>query len=92
MKYEEMKMEIVNNLESMMYDSIYIHAGREREVISKVWEKNDKKREYFEIRCYSLAGNFKGAYKCGYIDLVTCEYVTTKYDDVDAMKKEYIGR
>lgn len=92
MKYEEMKMKMINNLEDMMYDSIYIHAGRQRKVVSKVWEKGDKKREYFEIRCYSYAWNFKGAYKCGYIDLVTGEYVTTKYDEVDAMKKEYIGR
>lgn len=47
---------------------------------------------YLNIRCYSAMGNYKGQYKCGYVDLNTGDYVIGKYDDVNAETKEYIGR
>ena len=80
------------NLEDMAYTSIYINAGIDRQVVEKYWEKNGHKRMYLTINCYTLAGNSKGQYKCGYVDMVTGEYVVGKYDDVDALNKEYIGR
>lgn len=93
---KEVKEDIVEtlkkNLEDMLYGNKYIHAGVNRVVSAKVWEKNGNKRMYLAINCYSYANNFKGSYKAGYIDLITGKYVVGKYDDVDAMNKEYIGR
>lgn len=80
------------NLEDMMYSDCHINAGLDRKVQSKRWEKGESKREYLTIACFTLNGRFKGSYKCGYVDLVTNEYVCGKYDDVDAASKEYIGR
>lgn len=80
------------NLEDMMYSDYHITAGSNREVWIKKWEKNGAKRKYLSINCFTLAGRFKGSYKCGYVDLVTNEYVCGKFDDVDAANKKYIGR
>lgn len=41
---------------------------------------------YFERQIY------KGKYKAGYVDLIANEYVTTKYDEIDAQNMEWIGR
>ena len=76
----------------MLYGNKYITTGIDRVVEAKEWAKEGKKRTYFNIRCYSAAGNYKGQYKCGYVDMLTGEYVVTKWDDVNAMSKEYIGR
>lgn len=88
---ENLVEELKANLEDMIYTNIYIHAGVERTVSAKLWEKNGKKRTYLAINCYTANGRFKGSYKCGYVDMVTNEYVCGKYDDVDAANKEYIG-
>lgn len=88
---ENLVEELKANLEDMMYNNIYIHAGVERSVSAKLWEKNGNKRTYLAINCYTANGRFKGSYKCGYVDMVTNEYVCGKYDDVDAANKEYIG-
>ena len=88
---ENLVEELKANLEDMIYTNIYIHAGVERTVSAKLWEKNGNKRMYLAINCYTANGRFKGSYKCGYVDMVTNEYVCGKYDDVDAANKEYIG-
>lgn len=80
------------NLEDMMYSDYHINLGVDREVQSKKWEKGGSKREYLTIACFTGNGRFKGSYKCGYIDLVTNQYVCGRYDDVNAANKEYIGR
>ena len=80
------------NLEDMMYNDYHINAGIDRMVQTKTWEKGGAKREYFSIACFTGNGRFKGSYKCGYVDLVTNEYVCGKFDDVDAVNKEYVGR
>lgn len=85
---------ITKMAEERMYNDYNIHAGIERKVSTKLWEKGDKKRTYITIQCFSMAGKFKGSYKCGYIDMVTGEYVSTQYDDIDltsTYKKEYGG-
>lgn len=88
---ENLVEELKANLEDMIYTNIYIHAGVERTVSAKQWEKNGNKRTYLSINCYTANGKFKRSYKCGYVDMVTNEYVCGKYDDVDAANKEYIG-
>lgn len=80
------------NLEDMMYNDYHINLGIDRKVQAKTWEKGEAKREYLTIACFTGNGRFKGSYKCGYVDLVTNEYVCGRYDDVDAANKEYIGR
>ena len=80
--------ELKKNLEDMMYNCKYIHLGIDREV----YTREDKGRTYLSIRCYTMAGRYKGQYKCGYVDMATNQYVCGRYDDVDALKKEYIGR
>lgn len=72
-KGEEMGIEetVKANLEKMMYSDYHIHAGVEREVATR---KNNGKT-FFVIKCFSLAGNYKGQYKCGYIVDATGEYV-----------------
>ena len=93
---KEMKENFVEtlkaNLEAMAYGDYHINLGIDRQVQSKVWEKDGLKREYLTIACFTGNGRFKGAYKCGYVDLVANEYVCGKYDDVNAELKEYIGR
>ena len=79
-------------LEAMAYGDYHINAGIDRQVVSKVWEKGDARRAYLNINCYTANGRFKGSYKCGYVDLVTNQYIVGKYDDVDAANKQYIGR
>lgn len=74
---------ITKMAEERMYNDYNIHAGVERKVATKLWEKGDKKRTYITIQCFSMAGKFKGSYKCGYIDMTNDEYVTTQYDDID---------
>lgn len=88
-KIEEMLKE---NLEKMMYNDYHINAGIEREVKINIWGKGGKKRAYLEIVCFTLNGRYKGKYKAGCVDLVANEYVTTKYDEIDAQNMEWIGR
>ena len=86
--------EITKMADDRMYNDYYIHAGVERKVSTKLWEKGDKKRTYITIQCYTAAGNYKGAYKCGYVDMISGEYVATQYDDIDlttAYQREYHG-
>lgn len=80
------------NLSDMAYNDYHINAGIDRQVGVKIWEKGTAKRAYLAINCYTGYGRSKGSYKCGYIDLVTNQYVVGKYDDVDAANKVYIGR
>ena len=88
-KMEENVIETLTaNLEDMAYNDYHINAGVDRQVIAK---KKDNKT-YLTIACYTANGRFKGSYKCGYVDMVTNEYVCGKYDDVDAANKEYVGR
>lgn len=89
---EQLVEKLEENLESILYGNIYIHAGISREVSANLWEKNGKKRMYLDIRCYSLAGNHKGTYKCGYVDMLTNQYTCSKWDDVNAETLEYVGR
>ena len=79
-------------LETMAYGDYHINAGIDRQANVKMWEKGDAKRAYLAINCYTANGRFKGSYKCGYVDLVTNQYVVGKYDDVDAANRIYIGR
>ena len=78
---ENLVEELKANLEEMAYNDYHINLGTD-----------GQKREYLTIACFTGNGRFKGAYKCGYVDLVTNEYVCGKWDEVNAMLKEYIGR
>ena len=91
-KMENLTAKLVENLNKMKYNDYHINAGVEREVTTKIWEKNGQKREYLKIVCYTLAGNYKGTYDCGYVDLVANEYACTKYSDINAETMEYVGR
>lgn len=66
---------LVKIAEDKMYNDYHITAGMERKVATKEWEKEDKKRTYIKIYCYTLNGRYKGAYDCGYLDNVTETYV-----------------
>ncbi|PWJ28005.1 hypothetical protein A8806_110180 [Faecalicatena orotica] len=92
MKEENIIETLKSKLEEMASNDYHINLGIEREVSEKKWEKNGQKRTYLSINCYTLSGKFKGSYKCGYVDMVTNEYVCGKYDDVNAADKEYVGR
>ena len=92
MKEENIIETLKSNLEEMASNDYHINLGIDREVSAKKWEKYGQKRMYLSINCYTANGRFKGSYKCGYVDMVTSEYVCGKYDDVDAANKEYIGR
>lgn len=91
MTIDEKISKLIKNLEELMYSDYHIHAGIEREVVTKRQEKNGEDRTYFVIRCYTLNRNYKGQYKCGYIVMQTGEYRTEKWDEVNAETKEYIG-
>lgn len=91
-KSENLVGTLIKNLNAMAYSDYHIHAGMERHATSKIWEKNNQKRAYLAINCFSLSGNFKGSYKCGYVDMLTNSYVCGRYDEVNAEKMEYIGR
>ena len=80
------------NLEAMAYGDYHINAGVDRRVAVKKWEKEGAKRAYLTINCFTANGRGKGSYKCGYVDLVTNQYIVGKYDDVDAANRQYIGR
>lgn len=73
-----------------LYGNIYINAGIDRRVSTKKWEKDGAKRTYISIYCYTANGRYKGAYKCGYVDEVTGEYVVSRYDDIDLTTGEKI--
>lgn len=73
------KEEAIKKAEEMMYNDYRIHAGVERKVVAKDW---NEKRTYINIYCYSLAGNYKGKYDCGYIDIASGEYVTNQYTQI----------
>lgn len=83
---------LIANLEEMAHSHYRIHAGMDRQVTANRWRKNGKDRTYLDIKCYTLGGRFKRTYKAGYINNATGEYVAGKYDDVDALAKEYIGK
>jgi len=83
MKYEETLAKAIEKANSILYGNIYINLGIDRKVATKHWEKDGKKRTYIRIDCYTLAGNYKGNYKLGYIDEVTGEYVFDNYSDYD---------
>lgn len=93
---KEMKENIVEklmaNIQKMADTDYHINCGIDRQASSKTWEKNGQKRTYLSINCYTMAGKFKGSYKCGYVDMVTNTYICGRYDDVDAQAMEYIGR
>ena len=76
----EKAIEIANK---KAYSDYRINAGIERKASSKVWEKGDQKREYIKINCYTLNGKFKGKYDCGYVDMITGEYVFTDRDEIN---------
>lgn len=54
--------------------------GVDREVKTFETTQNGEERVYIGIRCYTMAGNYKGNYKCGYIVKATDEYVSGRYD------------
>lgn len=89
---EDLLKKLTENLEKMAYGNYHIHLGVDRTVSEKKWEKDGNKRTYLAINCYTANRRFKGSYKCGYVDMVTNEYVCGKYDDVDAENMEYVGR
>lgn len=93
---KEMKENLVDalkaNLEAMAYGDYHINAGVDRQVTVRNWESGNAKRAYLTINCFTANGRGKGSYKCGYVDLVTNQYVVGKYDDVDAANRQYIGR
>ena len=76
----ERALEIANE---KAYSDYHINKGIERKSVAKKWEKDTRSRTYISIQCYTLAGNFKGAYDCGYIDNNTEEYVVTSSTTVD---------
>ncbi len=88
---EDIIGKLTRNLEEMLYSDYHINAGVTREVITKNWQKNGNDRIYLSIRCYTLAGRYKGEYKCGYFDNIDKKYVVTRYDDVNAETKTYLG-
>lgn len=88
MKEENIIETLTANLEDMAYNDYHINLGIDRQVVAK--KKED--RTYLTIVCYTANGRFKGSYKCGYVDMVTNEYVCGRYDDVNAADKEYVGR
>lgn len=55
------------------------HLGMDRRVVAKDWKGQ---RTYINVMCYTLAGNYKGRYDCGYVDTATGEYVSNQYTDV----------
>ena len=87
---KEMKEDLLDtlktNLEAMAFGDYHINLGVDR----KVSTRESDGRTYLSIACYTANGRYKGAYKCGYV--VDDTYVCGKYDDVDALNKEYIGR
>ena len=93
---KEMKENLVDalkaNLEAMAYGDYHINAGVDRQVTVRNWESGNAKRAYLTINCFTANGRGKGSYKCGYVDLVTNQYIVGKYDDVDAANRQYIGR
>lgn len=73
----------VKRLEDLAYGSIHLTKGVDRRVAVKHWERGDKSRDYLKVYCYSLAGNPKGTYDCGYVDCNSGEYVPGYYDLVE---------
>lgn len=55
MKTNELKAKA----EEMAYNDYHINAGVDRKVVINHWEKGEKKRDYIDIKCYSLAENSK---------------------------------
>ena len=70
----------VAKAEEMMYGDYRIHAGYDRKVATKDWEKDGKKRTYIKIYCYTANGRYKGSYDMGYIDNVTNTYIPGEID------------
>lgn len=87
---KEMKEDLMEtlkaNLEEMAYNNYNINIGIDRKVITR--EKDG--RTYLTIACYTANGRYKGNYKAGYVENGT--YVCGRYDDINAIEKEYIGR
>lgn len=80
---EEMIKKALDKANEMAYNDYHISLGMDRKASSKLWEKEDKSRTYIKINCYTLNGNFKGSYKCGYIDNKTETYVFEQNDEVN---------
>ena len=74
---------IIAAADARKYNDYMINDGIERRVSAKEWEKDGNKRTYITIQCFTINGKFKASYKCGYVDMVSGEYVVTKYDDID---------
>ena len=79
-KTEEMVAKAIARAEEMMYDDYRIHYGVERKAVAKEWKGE---RIYINIYCYSLAGNYKGKYDCGYVEKATGEYKTNQYTQIE---------
>lgn len=75
MDYKETLVKAIAKAETMTSGNIYINLGINRKVATKHWEKDGAKRTYIRIDCYTLAGNYKGNYKLGYVDEITGKYV-----------------
>lgn len=88
---EDIIEKLINNLRDMADNDYHINDGMIREVVAKNWKKEEKDRTYLSIKCYTLAGRLKREYKCGYFDNIKKQYVVSKWDDVDAVNKIYIG-
>lgn len=56
------------------------------------WEKNGNKRIYISLVWWKKRGGIKKEVKCGYLDLVTMEYVTeNKYTrQYDLLTEQYV--
>lgn len=67
----------------MAYSDYRIHAGMKRSAKAKDWENAGAERVYIRIDCYTLADNYKGNYKCGYIDNLTGQYVFDQYSEIN---------
>ena len=89
--WREFKIEALRlNLENMAYSCKYINLGINRVAVVKKWVNGDARRMYLNLNCYTMNGRYKGRYNAGYVDLITGEYILSKYDDIDARNKEYI--
>ena len=88
---ETLTEKLIKNLETMLHGNIYINLGMDRKVNAKTTEKDGVKTTKLYITCYTLAGRYKGSYKCGYV-VNNQEYFVGRYDDVNALTCEYIGR
>lgn len=74
------KQEAIAKANEKAYSDYHINLGIERKAVAKTWERDGEKREYIRIDCYTMAGKYKGNYKCGYVVEATGEYVPDEID------------